>query len=206
MSDAARGWRVVVPVKGAPLGKSRLAVASRDRLARAFALDSIDAVLEAIGPAGLVVVTGDEQVGPYAEAAGALVLPDPGTGLNDAIRAGLAADSPPPMRAALLGDLPALTAADLLSALEVCGGLPRAVVPDHQGFGTVLLTAVGADLAPSFGDGSAARHEAAGHTRLDLDLPRLRTDVDVRDDLATVLALGCGRHTAAVLADATGLL
>ena len=31
-------------------------------------------------------------------------------------------------------------------------------------------------------------------------LARLRRDVDVHDDLASVLAFGCGRHTAEVLA------
>ena len=48
-------------------------------------------------------------------------------------------------------------------------------------------------LAPAFGPGSAARHLALGHRRLDLDLPGLRHDVDDEVSLrhaVTHLALG----------------
>jgi 2-phospho-L-lactate guanylyltransferase len=105
--------------------------------------------------------------------------------------------------AVLLGDLPALRPDDLLAALRAAGGHLRAVVPDVEGTGTVLLTARdGASLEPSFGPGSAARHQAAGATRLDLELPHLRTDVDDDRGLAVALALGVGPATAGVLAAA----
>lgn len=205
MTAAARGWRVVIPVKGAPLGKSRLAHPKRHALARAFALDSIDAALAALGPGSLVVVTSDELITPYVEDAGARVVPDPGDGLNAAIRSGLAAVAPMggPL-AVLLGDLPALTAEDLTEALRECALRPKTFIPDNAGSGTVLLAAVGVVPEPAFGGDSAARHERAGYHRLALDLPRLRTDVDVRDDLAHVLSLGCGRHTASVIAASIG--
>jgi 2-phospho-L-lactate guanylyltransferase len=98
--------------------------------------------------------------------------------------------------AVLLGDLPALRAEDLTAALGAAAAYPLAVVPDAAGDGTVLLTALaGADLTPAFGGGSAARHQAGGHHRLDLDLPRLRTDVDDDAALRAVVALGVGAAT-----------
>ncbi len=202
-------WAVVVPVKGGAGAKSRLA---RSRggpdpvLALALAQDCLEAVLTVRPALEVVVVTADEQVAGWARDAGAAVAADPGGGLDAAVRAGArhlldgsldghAAGSPPGV-AVLLGDLPALRPGDLAEALAACAAHPRAVVPDAEGTGTVLLTARdAAGLAPSFGAGSAARHEGLGHTRLDLDLPRLRTDVDDAASLRRALALGVGRHT-----------
>jgi 2-phospho-L-lactate guanylyltransferase len=105
--------------------------------------------------------------------------------------------------AALLGDLPALRPADLLAALDAAADHPRALLPDASGEGTVLLTARdAATLVPAFGPGSARAHERAGHTRLDLDLPRLRTDVDDDTDLATAARLGLGPATLGALVSA----
>lgn len=105
----------------------------------------------------------------------------------------------------LLGDLPALRPEDLRAALAACARLDRAVVPDADGSGTVLLTGLGPGrLEPSFGPGSAARHEALGHVRLPLDLPRLRTDVDDAASLAAAVALGAGPRTLAALDRAEG--
>ena len=59
------------------------------------------------------------------------------------------------------------------------------------------------DYEPSFGPGSAARHQAAGAVRLELDLPGLRTDVDDDRSLTAALELGVGPATGRVLATAT---
>ena len=195
-------WTLIVPARGAPHGKSRLAVPRREHLARAFALDTIEAALGALPASALLVVTNDDLLGPYAAAAGARVVPDPGAGLHGAIRAAGRLTVPGSALGVLLGDLPALRPEDLRAALRACQVHPRAFVPDRAGTGTVLLTVYGSVLESSFDPGSAARHQAAGFERLPLPLPRLRTDVDVRDDLEAVLALGCGRHTAAALAGA----
>jgi 2-phospho-L-lactate guanylyltransferase len=73
-------------------------------------------------------------------------------------------------------------------------------VPDADGSGTVLLAAPNAgDLRPAFGAGSAAAHVARGALRVDLDLPRLRCDVDTADDLRRAQELGVGPHTARAL-------
>ena len=79
-------------------------------------------------------------------------------------------------------------------------GGARAVVPERDGSGLVLITATGRGVpGPAFGPDPAARHAAGGQQRLDLDLPRLRTDVDDTTSLRAALALGVGRHTTAAL-------
>ena len=199
-------WRLVVPVKGGATAKSRLhppAGVGREELALALATDCLTACCAGMPPAHVLVVTSDERVGGVATGLGARVLADPGAGLNAAVAAGrdqLLADDPGAPLAVLLGDLPALRAGDLTAALGAAAAYPLAVVPDATGTGTVLLTALdGAQLAPSFGAGSSARHRAAGHELIDLDLPRLRTDVDDDQALAAAIALGVGPATARVL-------
>jgi 2-phospho-L-lactate guanylyltransferase len=206
--EPAIRWRVVVPVKHADLAKTRLvppASLSRPDLARAVARDTLEAVCRAVRPEDVVVATSDPSAQEAALELGALVEPDPGDGLNAAVRAGLLRAQGEPGAghvAVLLGDLPALRPQDLAAALAACAAYPRSVVPDAEGTGTVLLTATpGHLLAPSFGAGSAARH-ATGATLLTPDLPRLRQDVDDVGSLAEAVQLGVGRHTAAVLARA----
>lgn len=192
---------VIVPVKGAPHGKSRLTVPGRADLSRAFAADTIDAVVR-VHSAHLVVVTADPVLTRYARAAGALVVPDAGSGLNAAVAAGMAAGVPfgaLPM-AAMLGDLPAVTPEAVRSGLMQCAAHERAFVPDLAGTGTVLLWSRDGWLQPAFGPGSAAAHEALGYVRCERVPSHLRLDVDVRADLAVAIELGCGRHTAAALA------
>lgn len=210
-------WHLVVPVKDGALAKTRLAPpAPLDRpvLARAVARDTLEAVCVALPPAQVVVVTSDERATPVATALGATVVPDPGSGLDAAVLTGLRtaedlagedltgapdADTAPRGWAVLLGDLPALTPEDLTRALVSCAAYPQAVVPDADGTGTVLLTSTRGLPRPRFGAGSAARH-AADAQLLELDLPRLRRDVDTWADLEDAVALGVGRHTRAALA------
>lgn len=198
-------WQLVVPVKSRHAAKSRLVPpdgVSRSELALAIALDTLTAVAEVIPAGRLIVVTGDDQIAAQLRVGGARVVADPGRGLNPAIEAGLASardfDAASPV-GVLLGDLPALTAAQLRTALAACAANESAVVPDESGQGTVLLTHHDASrIVPRFGHGSALRH-AQSATRLDLDLPRLRTDVDDLTSLRTAMSLGLGRHTRSVL-------
>ena len=202
-------WHLVVPVKGGATAKSRLhppAGVGREDLALALATDCLTACCAGMPPAHVFVVTSDRRVAEVAHALGVLVVADPGSGLNAAVAAGrdhvLAAFPGAPV-AALLGDLPALRPQDLVAALGAAAAHPLAVVPDAAGEGTALLTAVdGTELQPRVGAGSAAAHVAAGHHRLDLDLPSLRTDVDDDTALAAAVALGAGPATRAVLAAA----
>ena len=193
-------WQVVVPIKGTDGAKSRLDVAPSERrlsLARAFALDTLEAVANALRSrpgSRLVVVSGD--VGRDAWPGADHVVADPGRGLNPAVEAGLAACDVDGFRAVLLGDLPALRASDLDTALSAAAALERGVVTDGDGHGTVLLTAAPRiRIVSAFGTGSARAHAEAGFVPVGVDLPRLRTDVDDLADLDAVLALGVGAHT-----------
>lgn len=199
-------WRIVVPVKDSAGAKSRLHPPPgirRADLAHAFALDTVAAVAQAVPAAHLHVVTADSATASFAVGLGARVVADPGGGLNSAIRAGLqhvSATSGDGPVGVLLGDLPTVTPAALSLALQACGRHDTAFVPDAEGTGTVLLTARAlADLVPAFGADSAAAH-ARRSTRLELDLPLLRSDVDDDVALGRAIALGVGPRTAAVLA------
>ena len=196
-----------MPVKGGPTAKSRLHPppgVAREALALALAEDCLTACAAGMPRGRLVVVTSDARVAALARGLDAVVVDDPGDGLDAAVAAGRdrattgSSDSTPV--AVLLGDLPALRPSDLHAALGAAAAYDRAVVPDAAGTGTVLLTARdGAGLRPSFGAGSAARHAALGHVRIDLPLPHLRSDVDDDAGLAVALALGVGPATRAVL-------
>jgi 2-phospho-L-lactate/phosphoenolpyruvate guanylyltransferase len=200
------GWTVILPLKGGPAAKSRLGAPAA--LATAIALDCLAAVLAAERVNEVVVVTPDPLLATEALAAGARVQPEsrPGAGLPAAVGDGLHAVLG--RCAVLLGDLPALRAEDLGTALRLAddrlsgaAGPPMVFVPDAEGTGTVLLTALTpAAMRPSFGPGSAQAHQNAGALRMDVELPRLRRDVDTPADLRTAIEFGVGPRTTAVLA------
>lgn len=205
-----RRWRVVAPVKGGADAKSRLAPAgpARSQLAQAVALDCVAAALAADPPvAEVLVVSADGAVLAEAASLGARPVREgrAGAGLGPAVRDGVSAAGAGPV-AVLLADLPCLLPEDLLTALRAVdealdAGAGWAFVPDAEGTGTVLLAAgAGGTLRPAFGPASARAHERAGARRLDVDLPRLRRDVDTPGALEEALGLGVGPRTAAALA------
>lgn len=199
-------WTAVIPVKRLGAAKSRLRGAvppTRHRdLALAMLCDTAAAVLACPEVAELLVVTDDRDAAAAAAGLGARPVPDlPDAGLNDALRHGADVVAGPRRdRVVLTGDLPALRPDELGRAL---GGVrARSFVPDAAGTGTVLLAApAGVALDPRFGAGSAAAHARSGATPLTGEWPGLRQDVDTAADLRTVLALGPGRHTCALLGD-----
>jgi len=211
-------WHLVIPVKDAAVGKSRLARAlagvefgagvgsahraDRETIGRALARDTLRAACLTVGPARVVLVTADEVIAAEFRDHGVTTVRDAGVGLNAAVTLGLARTPPGGRVAVLLGDLPALTPADLGHALEVASAHGQSFVPDADGSGTVLRASSGGPVGhftPRFGPGSAARHAADGAARLELDLPRLRTDVDDLRSLVRVLELGAGPSTTAAL-------
>lgn len=185
--------RFILPVKGLGLGKTRLLVPAsvRSALVTAMLRDCLFAVrASGLGPA--VVVSPDPAVHALADAAGAEVLDHAGD-LNEAISAAAAA----PTRnryAALLPDLPALRAEELLRVIsEHAAGF----VPDAAGTGTTLL--FGERLRPRFGPGSADKHAEAGYPPVHLPFCGLTADIDTWDDLLRARGLQMGPHTAHVL-------
>ena len=218
-------WSVIVPVKGTGDAKSRLGGTARSRraLAKAIALDTVEAVLSTPG-VGMVLVVTSAAAAPDFAALGAVVLVeeraigDPG-GLNAAIEAGirsLAAGEAAGSRgdvpvAVLLGDLPALQPHELASALTAAAGFRLAMVPDADNTGTVLITArPGVLLIPAFGPGSRAAHQALGYVELTIPASSgLRRDVDTVEQLTSVLASApqlMGRRTAPVRSGGIGVV
>lgn len=206
-------WTVVVPVKSLTAAKSRLAPehtpAERAALARAFALDTVDAARTARTVRRVVVVSDEPAIErELREVPGVEVVPEVGPrGLASAIAHGVAvarAEADVAV-AVLLGDVPALRAGDLDRALEVAARHPLAFVPDAEGTGTTLATArAGEPLVAHFGSDSAARHAGAGFADLAAAhpgaiAPGLRRDVDTAEELREAVALGVGVRTSAVL-------
>jgi 2-phospho-L-lactate guanylyltransferase len=191
----ASDWTVVIPVKPAALGKSRLGTTAA--VARALALDTITA---AASVASVVVVTGDAEL-PDLVPAGVRVMREPSpAGIAAALALGTDGLPEAAWVAALLGDLPALTGDDLADALALAAPHARAFVPDADGTGTSLVTARAVPLRSQFGRDSAARHRAAGLVELPVPpASTVRRDVDTPAQLAALLPL-VGPHTRAALA------
>lgn len=190
MSGGRLGWTVVIPVR--PHGKSRLGVAGaeRSRLARAIALDTIEAASRV---AAVRVVSSD----PTLALPGTVVVTEARPrGIAAAVARGL--DGVEGCRAVLLGDLPGLDPADLTAALEAAEHVPLGAVADVEQTGTTLVTArSGVSLVPRFGPDSWDRHRAAGFRPLPVPVDStLRRDVDLAEHLAGPL----GPRTTAVLA------
>ena len=179
--------RFILPVKELTRSKRRLLVEDRVGLVVAMLQDTV-AAIRATDAGPVTVVSPDPKVRDLAEALGVDFLGHGGQ-LNEAIRDAQRAG----MTAAVLPDLPALTAAALLKVLTVAPGF----VPDAAGTGTTM--AIDTDLHPVFGPGSAAAFRAQGLPALPAQ-PGVRCDVDTAQDLARAVGLGVGPHTSAHLA------
>lgn len=183
------GCVVLMPVKAFADGKARLAP-TLDRNGRAELCRMMAGrVLEAAAPLAVAVVCDDPEVAAWAVANGAMVLPEPGRGLNGAVEAGVAR-------------LEALGAAEVLVAhadLPMARGLARlagfdgvTLVPDRRDDGTnVVCLPAGVGFRFAYGPGSFGRHRAEAE-RLGLPYrvvrqPDLAWDVDVPSDIPAEL-------------------
>jgi 2-phospho-L-lactate guanylyltransferase len=182
---------VLVPVKAFDQAKVRLASAlsapHRASLARAMATK----VVESAGELPVAVVCDDREVANWARQLGALVIWEPGRGLNGAVQEGVE-------RLGSLGvDLVVVAAGDLPLATDL-GWVTRfpgiTIVPDRRRDGTnVLAVPASSGFAFSYGPGSFARHVQEARR---LGLPSriahsstLAWDVDVPEDLVGAEAL-----------------
>ena len=197
-------WTIVVPFKGGTAAKSRLGGASglepelRHRLALAFLLDTVSAV-NAVDDVGcVVVVSSDPRIA--VALPGVALVEDPGKGLNAAAASGIewarAWDAHSPV-AVLTGDLPCLHPHDLAAALRLARGIPLCVVPDREGSGTTMISALpGTPITPNFGIDSCRLHRLAGHSVLPVPTnSTIRQDVDTTADLLRALQRGAGVST-----------
>jgi 2-phospho-L-lactate/phosphoenolpyruvate guanylyltransferase len=181
----------VLPVKSFGRAKQRLgsAVAERPRLAEAMSADVLEALGAVHGLDGVVVVTAEPLAARAGAAAGAQVVDDPYEGGQSAAATlGVAAAVRAGAERVLLvpGDCPALDPDEVEALLGLTA--PVVIVPDRHGAGTNALLLTPPDvLAPSFGDGSFARHAALARGRVKVAAVRsLGLDVDTPDDLATL--------------------
>jgi 2-phospho-L-lactate/phosphoenolpyruvate guanylyltransferase len=199
---------VLLPVKPPARGKSRLSDLPdpmRRRLAEAFALDTAEACLAAASVGAVLAVTDDAGFSVELTALGCVAIPD---GVSDDLNGTLVQAAAEAARrwpgltpVALTGDLPALRAVELDTALASAPAGRPAYVADAEGVGTTLYTAPVAEFRPCFGEGSRAAHDESGAIAVTGDLPSLRRDVDALGDLRAAAALGLGRRTAAVVAE-----
>ncbi len=183
---------ILIPVKAFAEAKRRLHLAldpaERANLARAMANRVVDAAF----PARVAVVCDDPEVAAWADSRGALVIEEPGRGLNPAVEAGVDhlrgmgvawvtvshADLPRARDLAMVGDLTGIT-----------------LVPDRFRNGTNVITLPTAcGFRFSYGPGSFQRHQAeaqrVGEPVVVLDRPDLAWDVDEPEDVVPVAPAG----------------
>jgi 2-phospho-L-lactate guanylyltransferase len=183
-------WVIVVPLKPARSGKSRLGAS--EKAVRSLGIATVRAAAAAPGVREVVVVTADAATAddlagmPRAR----VVRESAPSGLRAAIAVALATVPRGAPRAVLLGDIPALAPADLARVLAAARRHPRCFVADAAGTGTTLVTAApGIRWRSAFGRASASRHRALGLRRLAVPLrSSLRHDVDTPAQFAQVSA------------------
>jgi 2-phospho-L-lactate guanylyltransferase len=185
--EAAFGTRaVLVPVKSFADAKTRLGDVMGDAERRALVQEMAERVLAAAAPLPVAVVCDDRTVATWARQRGALVIWEPGRGLNGAVEAGVERLGEMGVEHVTVahGDLPMAAG---IGSLEAFDGVT--LVPDRHGNGTnVIRLPVGCGFRFSYGPGSFERHrrECArlGVPVQILHAPALAHDVDWPDDLA----------------------
>jgi len=208
----------IVPVKRFHEAKQRLAPGFDDERRAALAGAMLEDVLEAIARSRAVdrtiVVSGDPLAQEIAASAGAEVVPDPSDeGHVEAALAGIARAEVEGADCVVLlpGDCPLLEPGELDRLLTGVPDPHVTIVPDRHGEGTnaLVLMPPGA-IAPSFGEGSRARHAAAareaGVPYVVEEVPSLALDLDTPADLvALTRALEANRGTAPRTSRALGI-
>lgn len=185
MTPAAPATWVLVPVKAFADAKVRLAPAVSRTERRRLAVTMAEHVLRCAGTLPVAVVCDDAEVAAWAETNGALVIPEPGRGLNGAVTEGVA-------RLASLGAARVVVAhADLPLAGDLAwvARFPGVtLVPDRRDDGTnVACVPALSGFRFHYGPGSYTRHSMEAR-RLELPLrvvrePGLGHDVDLPADL-----------------------
>jgi 2-phospho-L-lactate guanylyltransferase len=189
---------LLVPVKAFSKAKLRLApaltAADRASLARSMATR----VVQSAGALPVAVVCDDREVAAWARGLGALVIWEPGRGLNGAVQEGVS-------RLASLGvGLVVVAAGDLPLATDL-GWVTRfegiTIGPDRRHDGTnVISVPASAGFAFSYGPGSFSRHleeaRRLGTATRVVHSSLLAWDIDVPEDLVGAEALpeGAPRH------------
>ena len=176
---------VLVPVKSFAAAKQRLGSALGDGERRALVQHMAARVILAAAPLPVAVVCDDAEVAAWARHHGALVVWEPGRGLNGAVEAGVDRMSALGVRVITVvhADLPLAVG---IGVLEPFDGVT--LVPDRQDNGTNLIRLpVGCGFRFSYGPGSFERHlQECARLHLAVSVvrrPELAFDVDWPTDL-----------------------
>lgn len=202
----------LLPVKRLDAAKRRLLphVTDEDRLtiARALLEDALD-LCESSSALEWWVVSDDEGVLTEAAQRGFGTVADPGTGLNDALEAGIDAVIRAGASSVTIvpSDVPLAWSGDLADILDTGATSSVVVVPSRDGGTNALHLSPPDALKPSFGEFSFKAHladaERLGIRCTMLALSRLELDIDTIDDVDAYLARPKGAETrsATVLAE-----
>jgi 2-phospho-L-lactate guanylyltransferase len=179
---------VLIPVKAFGEAKLRLAPALSASRRAALARSMATRVVGSAGGLPVAVVCDDRQVAAWARELGALVIWEPGRGLNGAVQEGVSRLTTLGVSAVVVaaGDLP--LAEDLRWATRFRG---ITIVPDRRHDGTnVIAVPTSAGFTFSYGPGSFSRHLDEARrlgiaTRVVHSSP-LAWDVDLPEDLVGV--------------------
>lgn len=190
------------------LAELRLRVVGRVALARAFALDILDAVASTVGVERVVVASGERELIGVARRIGADLVADrpllPGDGLDAVVDLGrrwALRSVPRTLVVVVPVNLSRLTQTTLGRALRRLTEYDRAFVPDLADAGTTLVTAASPrELSTRYGSGAEARHVRTCLRRVNDVDPAVRRDVDVLKHLGTAHGLGLRWHTRAATA------
>ncbi len=188
------GWfgreAVLIPVKAFREAKLRLAPAMSAPERAALAQKMATRVVASAAGLPVAVVCDDVEVATWARQLGALVIWEPGRGLNGAVQEGVArlAAAGAGLVVVAAGDLPLAT--DLRWITHFPG---VTIVPDRRRDGTnVIAVPTNVGYTFSYGPGSFARHlDEARQLGLPIRVVHsipLGWDVDIPDDLAAVTA------------------
>jgi 2-phospho-L-lactate guanylyltransferase len=188
----------LLPVKALDEAKARLAPGFGDVQRREVAealLDDALALCLSVDFLEWWVVSGDEEVARRAAEVGLQTVADRGTGLNDAIRAGVdeALAAGAESVTVIPCDVPLAYRGDLVDLLDTGATSDVVLVPSGDDGGTNGLFLSPPDLIePAFGAGSLRRHLALadkhGYRCSILSLPRLALDIDTVADVDAFLA------------------
>ena len=191
--------RAIVPVRGLPAGKTRLAalltIDQRNRLVRAMLEDVITALVRSERVSEVVLLSRDAAAAREAERLGVAFMPQPpeADGLNSGLAAAQRVFPGEPLLI-VPADVPLIDAAAIAVLLDAVSNADAAVgiAPARDGGTNGLLLRPAAVIAPAFGQGSAAAHataaRAVGASVAEVHDPRWALDLDTPTDLARLLA------------------
>lgn len=189
----------VVPVKRFAQAKTRLAdrlpARSRVALMQAMVTDVLIALRRAELVDAVIVVTGEpiaEQIALNYNAEVLMDTRDLGHSEAAALGVGMALSKGAERVILLPADTPAIDPAEIDGLLSAAPeGREVTIIPDRHGDGTNALVLTPPDvMGASFGEGSRARHvaagEAAGAAVFEAEPPTIMLDVDTGEDLAAL--------------------